>query len=413
MMIRRAAFSVLLLCAAACGGDSSEPPAAPGAPGAATKTGAPGAPGSTTSSAAASKFVEGKDYVVMERLRLIDPMGFDRPVEAMSVLVPRGWRSEGGVQWKSVNGCRGEIVTWQMKVVSPDGAITLQVLPPRAVGWSSDPMILETLRRSSQVGGCGVSRPFDANQRLQQIAAAELGGATITGTRRDDALMPFLDKINADANNIARQYGNNMQQSSSAIVADLAWPDGSQGLANVGVNVIVQRAVNIYGPPVEQATALAFHQAFVRFPPDRREEATRLYRMVMTSHRMNPVWQQAKESFLTQLGNREHEFRLNTIRLMGEQAKAYADEQAKLSDQRMRDWERKQASSDRQQERTIQTIREVETWKTSDGQPVELSAGYHHAWSKPDGSYILTNSSLFDPAVAFQQNWTRMEKSDK
>ena len=52
-------------------------------------------------------------------------------------------------------------------------------------------------------------------------------------------------------------------------------------------------------------------------------------------------------------------------------------------------------------------------WKSlavSSGAPVELSAGYDHGWSRPDGAYILTNNSTFDPAVVFQQNWTKMEK---
>jgi hypothetical protein len=101
---------------------------------------------------------------------------------------------------------------------------------------------------------------------------------------------------------------------------------------------------------------------------------------------------------------------MERLRLMGKQSKAYAKSQSDASNARMRDWERGQASSDASQRRFIQTIREVETWKDGEGNPVELSAGYSHGWSKPDGSYILTNNSLFDPAVELQQNWVRMQK---
>ena len=114
---------------------------------------------------------------------------------------------------------------------------------------------------------------------------------------------------------------------------------------------------------------------------------------------------------MTRLGNSEHAGRMERLRLMGEQSAAYAVAQSEASDARMRSWEQLQASSDRQQTRFIQTIREVETWKDNSGSPVELSAGYSHGWSRPDGSYILTNNSLFDPAVALQQNWTRLEKA--
>ncbi len=35
------------------------------------------------------RYTEGKDYQVLERRRFLDEQGFDRPVEAFSVLVPR------------------------------------------------------------------------------------------------------------------------------------------------------------------------------------------------------------------------------------------------------------------------------------------------------------------------------------
>lgn len=86
--------------------------------------------------------------------------------------------------------------------------------------------------------------------------------------------------------------------------------------------------------------------------------------MFTSSHRVNPVWQQAKENFLTQLGNVEHAGRMERIRLMGEQSRAYAQAQGEASDRQMRgNWEQQQASQDGQHTRFVQAIREVETWK--------------------------------------------------
>jgi hypothetical protein len=59
----------------------------------------------------------------------------------------------------------------------------------------------------------------------------------------------------------------------------------------------------------------------------------------------------------------------------------------------------------------VHTIREVETWKDSGGTSVELSSGYDQAWSRGDGSYILSNKPTFDPSSVFQdQRWTEMKK---
>ena len=66
--------------------------------------------GSSSGPATAANFVEGRDYTVLERVRFMDEAGFEQPAEAFSVLLPRGWVHEGGVVWKGLQECRGEMV---------------------------------------------------------------------------------------------------------------------------------------------------------------------------------------------------------------------------------------------------------------------------------------------------------------
>jgi len=80
------------------------------------------------------------------------------------------------------------------------------------------------------------------------------------------------------------------------------------------------------------------------------------------------------------------------------------------ADLQQRTWEEGQASRDRISEGWSQTLRGVETWKDPGGGSIELSSGYNEAWSKPDGTYILSNDPLFDPNVAFQESWKKLEK---
>jgi hypothetical protein len=405
-MSRRAAtFTCLFALATACGTGSSDD-ARPGAGRGPGSDGRPdGAPARDRSG-----FVEGKDYVVLERVRILDEMGFDRPVEAMSVLVPRGWRTESGVRWRGVNECRGEMITWQMTATSPDGAIRFTVLPVRSFGSSQNPMTQQVLVAASRQGGCGVSAPFDARRYLDDLARNELGASAVSDVRVDEAHQALIDRMSEQGNAVARQYGTASRQSGSAVYGTLEWPDGSKGLANVGVSVSESPGTDYYGNASGFTTTTVFHQVYVRYPPERESEALRVFGTITTSHRMNPVWQRAKDRFLTQLGNAEHAGRMERIRLMGEQAAAYARSASEASDARMRDWERSQASSDASQHRFIQTIREVETWSDPNGGPVELGAGYDYGWSRPDGSIILTNNSLFDPAAELQQSWSRMSK---
>ena len=52
----------------------------------------------------------------------------------------------------------------------------------------------------------------------------------------------------------------------------------------------------------------------------------------------------------------------------------------------------------------------METWNDEQGGRVELNAGYNEAWSRPDGTYILSNDPLFDPNVVLKENWTKLKK---
>jgi len=362
-------------------------------------------------SATPGGFVEGKDYVVLERVRLLDSQGFDKPVEAMSVLEPRNWKTDGGVTWKTINDCRGEMITWHMSSVSPDGSVRIDVPPTRSFVWSEDPRQQQLNMNSAGRGGCAVSRPFDATTYLQTIARDELGGATVSDVRTDESLAGMIGKFVQISDDTARRFGTGMQASGTGIYANLQFPDGTQGLANIGVTVVMKASRDMFtGRPNGFATTSVFHRVIVRFKPERREEAIKVFGMTLSGYRVNPIWQRAKDEFMTQLGNIEHAGRMEIIRLMGEQASAYAKSRSDAQDQAMRNWEQQNTASDASQHRFIQTIREVETWKDSAGNPVELGAGYEHGWSRPDGSYILTNNSTFDPAVVFQQNWTKMEK---
>lgn len=355
-----------------------------------------------------SRMVEGKDYIELKRVRILDEMGFDRPVEAMSLLVPNGWKVEGGVRWKGVNECRGEIVTHQISISSPDGAIQILALPAQSFVYSQDQMMNQSLMIAARQGGCRVSAPFTAKQYLENLARTWLK-ADVSNIRVDESVQGAINKINSVTN--AGSNGTGTQSAGTGVYGMLNWSDGSKGLAQIGVMVMTNQSTGMFtGTPNGFASTIVFHQLVLKYAPSREAEAIKLFGGIIASSRTNPIWKQAKEDFLTRLGNAEHAQRMDRIRLMGEQSRAYAKAQSNAADTRMRDWERTQSSSDASQRRFIQTIREVETWKDGNGNSIELSSGYNYGWSKPDGSYILTNNSLFNPAVELQQNWTRMQK---
>jgi hypothetical protein len=134
-------------------------------------------------------FVEGKDYTIMERVRFMDNTGFERPAEAFSVLLPKGWKHDGGIIWKSLQECRGEMVGARWSAGSPDGAIRFVSLPGHSWAWASDQMMQQTLMMQAQNGGCEMGMPIQAEQYFREVfAPRELQCATITELKENPPL---------------------------------------------------------------------------------------------------------------------------------------------------------------------------------------------------------------------------------
>jgi hypothetical protein len=123
----------------------------------------------------------------------------------------------------------------------------------------------------------------------------------------------------------------------------------------------------------------------------------------MSSVRINPQWQQGVQQMMNNVAAVEQHETAKRAAIQRDAANYSADLQ-------QRTWEAGQASQDRISEQWGQTLRGVESWRDASGGSVELNAGYNEAWSRPDGSYILSNDPLFDPNVALQEDWKKLEK---
>lgn len=384
----------------------------------------------------AQDFTEGKDYMVLERVRFMDAQGFEQPAEAFSILLPKGWAHEGGVAWKGLNECRGEMIAAKWSVRSPDGAISYTVLPNHSWSSASDMMMMQSLQMQAQQGGCEVGGPMDAASYLREVMVPrELQGAAITEVKENAEVAREMERMAAQTKAAFEQWGGQATLQPSAIIARLKWSDGTEGLALVSVLNVINVSQNMYTGEYQQLTnSNASERSILRFPADRRDEAERVLASIKSSYRTNPQWKQAVEGYFAQLrqhqdrmhhqrmaaidaqtaaNTRAHNQRMADIQAQGAANTARHNERMGAMDQQMRSWEQKQSSQDRQHTQFVKAIREVETWNDGSNGRVELSSGYDHAWSRGDGSYILSNSPNFDPSSVFQdQNWKPMQMEE-
>lgn len=379
------------------------------------------------------KYIAGKDYIVLERVRFLDEMGFEQPVEAFSALVPKGWKTEGGIVWKGLNECRGEMVSAQWRVTSPDAAIQYTVFPAHTWASASDPMMLQSMQMQAQQGGCEVGSPMDATTYIKQVMGARyLQGATITDVKENAEVAREMERMSAKTKASFEQWGGQAQVYPSAVMARLRWADGSEGIALCAVINVESVSQNAYTGGMQQLTnSHTTECSILRFPSARRDEAERVLATIKSSYRTNPKWDEALTGYFAQLqqqqdrshhvrmkalddqtaaNTRGHQQRMADIQAQGTANTARHDQRMGAMDQQMRSWEQQQSSQDRQHTQFVKAIREVETWNDGSNGRVELTSGYDHAWSRGDGSYVLTNSPNFDPSSVFQdQAWKPMQ----
>lgn len=359
-------------------------------------------------------YAEGEDYLVLERARFLDTAGFDSPVEAFSVLLPRGWQNDGGVRWRGFQECRGDMITSAFSSVAADASIRLDAFPTETFVWFDDAMLRQSSQGAVAQGGCQVNAPFTAKEYLEHFAANTLGGAKVSAVESNRELAQLLRTLGEQSDRMSAQYGMSTQSQSSAITARLTWPNGDQGRALIAVSTSTTASRDMFtGLSNGFSSTQVLQRVVLRHSPKKREQAEQVLATAVSSYRTNPAWQQGKDQFLAQLSNIEHKGNMERIRIAGEQSRAFARSASEASDARMRSWEQSQSSSDAQQKRFVQAIREVETWNDPSGGGVELSAGFDQAWSRGDGSYILSNRADFDPAAVFlDQEWKPMQRAD-
>jgi len=143
----------------------------------------------------------------------------------------------------------------------------------------------------------------------------------------------------------------------------------------------------------------------MKYEAGKEEMARKLLSTFMGSGRINPQWSSAVQSVLSAIGR-------NAQVELGKQIEITRQAQEEISNGIIRNWEKnnnKGNTGDFQQQFS-EYLRGVDSWTDEGGNKVELTNGYTNAWSKGDGTYILSNNPAFDPSVEFKEDWKRLNR---
>jgi hypothetical protein len=403
-------FNFLLL---SCNGQSSNANKQP-----ATAKNTPASSGKQSS----QNFTEGKDYTVFDRIRIMDNQGFQLPVEAYSLLLPKGWKHQGEIIWiMPGQTCAGNN-TW-LKASSADNKFSLDFLPNIILSWSTNQQNLQwSMANQGNSPYCGFNQPIGAEQYLRSGFINELGNPQIVKVESNNGVVAELQNSFQKGRAELMQYGaSDVQGYASAVNAEVKWNDGTEGFVVLGTMVYETTIANTYTGTYDKSYTTSITKKTVfKYPAADKEKAKSLFAVIMSSMRSNTAYNDAINNFWRQVRQDKNRVHWEKIRVMdeqtrqiGERAIAQGNQRLKDMDNQMRTWEASQSSQDKMHTEFIKTIRGVENFRDETGK-YEMVSGYNHAWSRGDGtSFVLSDNPNFDPGFVFKdQAWKQMKKVD-
>jgi hypothetical protein len=340
----------------------------------------------------------------LQLLQIPDPSGRMKSPIAARILVPAGWKAEGGVIWPAgaAQNC-AEHSAFAWAATSPDGKSSFELFPTEL--WQAS---------NSLQTNCKPAQFQDIRSYLTAYAQANVQGATNFKYReRPDLLEAQREVIESLKMLVNNQYADNGVR---------FWPDAGEltftytengtpmkGVIGATGRFYAGQAYNpLGGPPLMTLTAQTNYTYAASAPA--ADFDAQLVEMIRRSVKPDYTWAYHYSEYLTEMSRRQTGIvkdRAEQIVVAGYQltqatiarnqaagnaavAKAYADPPITGG-----------GTDDRSQRERVELIRGVETYDDPVyGGTVQLDNTYDNAWRvNNNDSYILTNDPNFNPGA--------------
>ena len=345
--------------------------------------------------------------LVYERKALRDSQGFQ--MEALHMLVPRGWDFQGQVTWNTQ--ASPPAASFSLEVVSPDGRSRFTLMPEQGYFWSRDP----GLQQSWSQLGTEILQPLTAVDYITQVYLPRVRGwaqvsevtdlpAVAENARQIDAyhmqvfhqISPFTFPFQLDADAARVQ----------------AWfsREGEQQVEEISTTIHSSKmsmpSLTSYG----QVPAISWQAQTLSFlaPSSRMQEQAKHMRVMFDSLTYNPAWALANIKLAATVTRQRIQARQAWFNAM----QRVRQSQLEVSDMITQSYEQRSAAYDRIFDNYSQAIRSVDAYDDPvSGQEVELPNGYENAWTNGD-TCLLSEDPTYNPNIGSTQNWEPMERRE-
>jgi hypothetical protein len=350
---------------------------------------------------------EGKDYIILKRFRVEDKQGFNQPIEVSSFVLPANWQVNSSVQWNPTNKCFPEMVQASIEAKSPDGDYELTLFPVTQFDWSTDAVQLDAMQRGFYPHACYIAQPLDAAGYISNGLAPYIK-AQVKSANSIPELQQQMDASAMQMTNTARQAGNNAySHRGSAAEGLLQFADGKEGLAFCTLMQTIVTMPGSQGGMANNIQCYVSMRIVLKYQPGNNAMARKIMSTFFSTTRLNPQWMGGVQAFYAAVTS-------NAQNQLWKQIQITQQAQQEIGDNIIRSWEAKNAPNNKTYTKDTdgfgQYLRGVENYTDESGNTIELTSGYSNAWSKGDGSYLLSNNPAFDPNVTFNEDWKRLNK---
>ncbi|WP_375203107.1 hypothetical protein [Hyphococcus sp.] len=332
----------------------------------------------------------------VKRVEIVDRNGFEKPMPAMTMMIPVDWQGQGGIVWGHNQACGGSGYTPNYAATSPDGRSGVQIIPSFTWVWNN-------FSGPQQSGGCPFVQIGGVQQYLQYLVSQTRPGAQIIDFRpRADLAEPYK-QMNS---NMPMGGGSEMRSwveaGEALISSNVNGADTRETIAAiVYINYSIMRDTTGMSGDMEIVSGSAMPAYAMRAPSGQLDFT--FAEMVRKTIRVAPEWGQRIA---------RHNAKISQTNIKGarDRSQIIAQTGNEILDMQMETWRNQNASSDRIQRESSEAIRGVETYNDPyNGGTVELDNTYDNAWQLNDGSYVLTDDAMFEPYRDLGMDGQRLE----
>ena len=329
-----------------------------------------------------------RDALRFTRLSVRDPA--INNIEALSLLIPAGWKAEGGVLWFPDHSILASLI---MKVTDPATGATLEFLPRQNFTWIEQPVV--PMEPGTNYMGNLVLQPIHDVAHFVEVVYAPQALPHLRGVEPTTS-----DDLPQVAEAVAQVYGGQSQVRASRVRYEYQ-RDGKPWEEDVFVTLAFS--------DFPGSTIWGVHSACAfRAPRGELDKVAPLMSSSLNTVRLSLDWYAGYMHVQKLFMNRMNQG-LRSAAAISETVTRNAEEIRQMYGE---SYKQAQASQDRISQGWSEAIRGVETYKNPfEDRPVQLPGGYKDAWVNSAGEYLLSNDTAYDPNVGDTREWRRMEQA--